>query len=57
MISIDRLLNCLYYACLELPLFHINDVFVTGFAASACNATRIHSKKFAPGQCDLNHFK
>ena len=32
--------DCLYMACLELPYYFINDVFVTGFAAKACHLSR-----------------
>ncbi len=43
------MLSCLYSACLELPLFHINDVFVTGFAAVACGVGRKGDQRFRPG--------
>ncbi len=44
-----RVLACLYSACLRLPFFHINDVFVTGFAAEACGVGRVGHEGFHAG--------
>ena len=35
---------CLYAQALKLPLFHIEDVFITGFVAQKCNLTRYASQ-------------
>ena len=39
---------CLFNRSLELPFFHLEDVFVTGFAAEMCGINRLHSDKFNP---------
>ena len=40
--------QCLYQEGLKLPYFHLEDVFVTGFAAQSCHIKRIHNKGFHP---------
>lgn len=42
--------ECLYAACLALPLFHLNDVFLTALAAEACGVARIGDPRFNPGE-------
>ena len=34
--------QCIYERSLEIPFFFINDIFITGFAAEACNIRRRH---------------
>jgi len=43
-------LACLYKVCLSLPLFHINDIFVSGFAAEKCGFKRKHDQRFSAGK-------
>ena len=40
--------QCLLQEGLKLPYFHLEDVFVTGFAAEKCNLKRIHNIGFHP---------
>ena len=37
---------CLYKEALEMPFFHLEDVFVTGFAAENCDIPRIGHNGF-----------
>ena len=37
---------CLYEKALETPLFHLEDVFLTGFLAEKCSIHRLNSDKF-----------
>ena len=34
--------QCLYDAAKRIPYLHMEDVFITGFAAEACNVSRTH---------------
>ena len=38
--------RCLYLAVKEIPFFHLEDVYVTGFAAEMCDVPRIHVDGF-----------
>ena len=38
--------ECLYQEGLKLPFFHLEDVFLTGFAAQNCQIQKIHHKGF-----------
>ena len=40
--------QCLFHEGLKLPYFHLEDVFVTGFAAEKCQVKRIHHSGFHP---------
>lgn len=40
--------QCLYSASLKLPFFHLEDVFLTGFAAENCAIPRYHTDGFHP---------
>jgi hypothetical protein len=42
--------ECLLEEGLKLPYFHLEDVFVTGFAAEKCNVQRIHHTGFHPSE-------
>jgi len=33
-----------------MPLFHINDIFVSGFAAERCNFSRNKDERFTAGK-------
>ena len=41
-----KIISCLYQESLELPIYFLNDVFVTGFARERCEIERIHSRLF-----------
>lgn len=47
-------LDCLFEKSLNLPLFHLNDVFVTGFAAEECQIERVDHEEFHYLGLDLN---
>jgi hypothetical protein len=38
--------ECLYQEGLKLPFFHLEDVFLTGFAAQNCQIQKVHHKGF-----------
>ena len=38
--------SCIYEEVQRLPFFHLEDVFITGFAAQNCKVPRIHSDRF-----------
>lgn len=40
--------RCLFNASMQLPFFHLEDVFLTGFAAENCAIPRFHSDGFHP---------
>ena len=40
--------QCLYENALHLPFFHLEDVFLTGFAAENCVISRFHCDGFHP---------
>ena len=40
--------QCLFQEGLKLPYFHLEDVFVTGFAAQICHSQKIHNNGFHP---------
>ena len=48
--------QCLYEAGLRLPYFHLEDVFLTGFAAEWCDIPRINSKNFHPQYAKIEKF-
>ena len=39
---------CLFNESMTLPFFHLEDVFLTGFAAENCGVARYHSDGFHP---------
>ncbi len=43
-------LTCLYQSSVVTPLFHINDIHVSAFAAERCGYERKHNGRFQPGQ-------
>ena len=49
--------QCLYNASLHLPFFHLEDVFLTGFAAENCAIPRYHSESFHPNTIPFSDFK
>jgi len=40
--------ECLYKESMKLPYFHLEDVFITGFAAENCGVARWHAHGFNP---------
>ena len=44
--------QCLYDAAKRIPYLHMEDVFITGFAAEACNVSRTHLDGFRPFTSD-----
>ena len=49
--------QCLYNASLHLPFFHLEDVFLTGFAAENCAIPRFHSDSFHPNTIPFGDLK
>lgn len=41
-------------ASLSLPYFHINDVFLTGFARSLCKMPLVNAQSFFSGKIDAS---
>ena len=40
--------KCLFNESMHLPFFHLEDVFLTGFAAENCAIPRFHTNSFHP---------
>ena len=53
-VAASAALPCLLRECLRMPFFHIDDVFVTGFAAERCGFPRVHSGRFSSGRVALD---
>ena len=48
-----KALDCLATTSMNLPLLHIDDVFITGVVAEECDIERIDSHDFTPGRKEL----
>ena len=40
--------ECIFKEAMNLPFFHLEDVFLTGFAAENCGINKIHTETFHP---------
>ena len=49
--------RCLHAAAMEIPYFHMEDVYITGFAAEMCNIKRTHIPRFHNNRVTFNHAK
>ena len=47
--------RCLYTAALKIPYFHMEDVYITGFAAEMCNIERTHVNGFHNLNNEFDH--
>lgn len=49
--------TCLFNESMSLPFFHLEDVFLTGFAAENCGVGRYHSDGFHPNAVNFADLK
>lgn len=49
--------TCLFNASMHLPFYHLEDVFLTGFAAENCAIPRYHSDGFHPNAVNFADLK
>ena len=49
--------KCLFENALHLPFFHLEDVFLTGFAAENCVISRFHCDGFHPNAVHFTDLK